>query len=139
MKFSKLLSCVLVGTLLIASSAESAVVVLDSFSEGAFSLKFSGPTSQRDTLSGGLFDDRLAGGAGVKDWGAKLNTTTGQLLYDVNLRGAPNGDNWFELSYSSSQGLFSLGGVDGFSLNLTGLTGAGEFVAFLGSSPGDNI
>ena len=139
MKFSKLLSCVLVGTLLFATSADSAVMVVDSFSEGGFELKFDGPADQRDVLLGGFLDQRLAAGSGYKDWGAVLSTATGRLLYSVNLRGAPDGGNWFGLAYTSSAGFFSLLGAEGFSLNVTETVGAGELVVSIGETPRDNI
>ncbi len=138
MKLLNLIITACIGSTSLATSTHGAVL-LDSFTEGAFSLKFSGPTSQRDTLSGVLLDHRFGLGAGVKDWGAILNTTDGNLSYSVNLRGAPNGDNWFGLSYTSSQGLFSLAGVDGFSVNITNMVGEGELLVFFGSNPEDSV
>ncbi|MDB6072324.1 MAG: hypothetical protein JWL81_3495 [Verrucomicrobiales bacterium] len=114
-------------------------VVLDSFSVGEFALKFDGPTAQVDVISEGFLDDRLARGAGVKDWSATLNITTNQLLYSVNLRGVPDGANWFGLAYRSVSGPFSLLGFDSVSLKIDNVVGTGDLLVFVGETPGASL
>ena len=138
MKLLYLLIILLLGLNFLQTSSNAAVV-LDSFTEGAFALDFDEQTSQFDVLPGTSLNERRARGEGVKDWNATLNPISGSLTYTVNLRSAPNGDNWFNLNYSSSSGTTNLLGVDGITLNIAGMQGLGDLVVFFGDTPGNNL
>jgi hypothetical protein len=116
----------------------SAAVVLDSFTDGAFTLQFSGPTGQTLPLSNSPLNSRYAGGYGDRDWNAAVDVNAGQLTYNVNLRGQPSGQNGFHIYYSNTDGYFSLLGVTAFGINVTSLTGHGFYTVSVDGLPDFN-
>ncbi len=127
-----------------AVSANAAVMVIDDFATGGFSVWFSVSDSRPTMRESGLLSlmpggrvTRLTHGEG---WGFWHATSTpqdgGSMNYTLELRGdPPYGVNWLDIGYLRSGG-FDLSGYEAFSLSIGNLVGRGEVIAYSGSSEG---
>lgn len=111
--------------------AAGAVLVIDDFATGGFSVSESYPTMRESGLSLPIGENvtRLASGRGYAYWHATSTPqNSGSMNYTLELRGdPPYGTNYLNIAYMRSGG-FDLSGYDAFSIFISGLVGSGVIV-----------
>jgi hypothetical protein len=134
----KLLHSILISVILAypaLPAASAATVVIDSFTEGAFSISDSDNRAVSKLLLFGPANHRRVSVQGVNDWTSSVSTTAGELNYTVALRGspAPFPQERLHLTYSRDSGFFELLGADAFAFNIVSIRGDGDIVFDTGS------
>jgi hypothetical protein len=99
--------------------------LIDSFSEGSFSLFDDGDWTNRSRINGPIVDVRHVTGPGLGDWRALLAPGSGYLDYDVQAIVPEGRGIALELRYTSG-GAFNLADYDAFLLDFVGVSGSGR-------------
>lgn len=114
-----------------------AVLVLDSFSDGAFEIGTGNPQSHsRDPITSDLVDQRWVVGDGLRPWRASVDVVAGVFTYSVDLMDGVTPFNNIVLEYSGFTGSSRLLGYDAFRLTVLGVVGSAQLYAALGGTPG---
>ena len=116
---------ILVAIYLFAVRAQSAPVVIDSFSEGGFSLAFRVLETDVDLIAETLVNRRRVTGIGEPFWTANLDSSVGILRYDVDVSIPPSEETFLTLDYRNTNGTFSIAAFDAFLLEIPELNGSG--------------
>jgi hypothetical protein len=129
----------LIASLIAVSQGDAAVLVVDDFASGGFSVSESYPTMREIGLSLPIGENvsRLVSGDGLAYWNAQSSPLFGgSMNYTLELRGDPiHVQSYLNVSYQRSGG-FDLSGYDAFSLSISNLVGRGEIIAYSGSFKG---
>jgi hypothetical protein len=134
----KLLHSILIPVILAypaLPAASAATVVIDSFTEGAFSISDSDNRAVSKLLLIGPANHRRVSVQSLGFWSSSVSTAAGQLNYTVALRGSPGPfpRDRLDLTYSRDSGFFDLLGADAFAFNIASITGEGDIVFDTGS------
>jgi|GEM_PF-1693881 len=120
-------------------ASHAATIVIDSFVEGPFSLAEDGARTSQDLIAETIVNTRRAEGSGLGDWSAVLTLGSGFVEYNVR-EIIPAGRPFaLFLSYSRSEGRFSLLGSDSFLLDFSAVSGSGILEIFLDSSDTNSV
>lgn len=121
------------------ASANAAIMIIDDFTQGGFSVSESYPTMWEPGLSLPIGENvsRTASGRGLAYWSAHSSPLFGgSMNYTLELRADPiHVQSYLEVYYQRS-GSFDLSGYHAFSLSITNLVGRGEIIAYSGSFKG---
>ena len=107
------------------STSRAASTLIDSFSEGSFSLFDDGDWTNRSRINGPIVDVRHVTGPGLGDWRALLAPGSGYLDYDVQAIVPEGRGIALELRYTSG-GAFNLADYNAFLLDFAGVSGSGR-------------
>lgn len=118
-------------------SASASSILLDSFTEGGFSLPASGVSNNRSTIQS---DWSLSRTVSLFDPGVSsslLQTSSGSLIFTFNLRGTNTKDSVFStINYiNSDNSAFNLLGLNAAVFQITNLSGEGEVLVYGSSGP----
>ena len=114
------------GVTFLSSACCAAGTLIDSFSEGTFSLSAAGIRTDQSPINGAIVNYRHVTGSGLGDWRALLVPGSGYLDYDVQgivPAGRPFG---LDLRYTSGGGGFNLADYNALLLDFAGVSGSGR-------------
>jgi len=119
---------------LLGSICTGATIIVDSFDEGAFSLNHNGTTTNQTGIAETILNTRRVDGSGLGQWSATMVLGSGFIEYEaLEIIPATRPFALF-ITYSNSNGLFSLSSFNSFRLDFGEVSGSAMLAIFLSSS-----
>jgi hypothetical protein len=112
-------------------TAQGAIIIVDSFTQGAFTLQHPSNRSDLHPDPSYAFKSRTAEGTLTRSWTATLNPTLGTFMYATNLVLPPRDIDFFNLNYSAGERPLDLLGYNAFVFEISSLTGKGALQVFV--------
>ena len=139
MKIMKLHLIIFVTTVLMAPASNAAVLIIDPFSEGDFSLNSNGTRTNETRIAETIVNIRRVEGLGLGQWTATMVPSDGFIGYEA-LEIIPAGRPYaLFVSYFRSGGSFNLTGFDSFRLDFGEVSGNAMLAISVNSSDTNSL
>jgi hypothetical protein len=139
MKFAIRLFALVVALSQLSSTCRAASIVIDSFDDGSFSLTEDGTLTNLDLITETIVNTRRVEGSGLGDWNAVLTLGSGFVEYDAQ-EIIPSGRPFsLFLTYTRSEGAFSLLGYNSVLLDFAMVSGSGLLEIYLDTSDTNSV